>query len=84
MQAAHRKHRELLLEVEAGAIALASRAHEIETSGCRPDARRRKVTAALVASVEAWAVAVLPGTQETPVILKTVLLAASASASAGE
>ena len=60
-QAEHRKHRELLLEVEAVAIARASRAQEIETSGCRPDARRRKVTVAVVPSVEARAVTVSRG-----------------------
>ena len=51
------------------------------TFGCRPDARSRKFTAALVPSVEAWAVTVSLGTQETPVMLKAVLLAASTSES---
>ena len=44
--------------------------------------RRRKenFTAALVPSVEAWAVAVSPAAQETPVIVEAVSLAASTSA----
>ena len=42
---------------------------------------KEKVTAALVPSVEVWVVTVPFGTQETPVILKAVLLAASTSES---
>ena len=40
-----------------------------------------KFTAALVPSVEAWAVIVSPGTQETLAMLKAILLAASTSGS---
>ena len=48
------------------------------------DPTHEGITAAFVPSVEAWAVTLLPKTQETPAMLKAGMLAASTSASAGE